>query len=91
VKESFRQLAGAIYGISMGAFGGGLGAATFGSMMSQAEPIGVALGSWLFIMAVGFLGGAIGVQALRERRQKALEKLIEDLAAQIRTSIDETK
>jgi hypothetical protein len=42
-------------------------------------------------MGVGFLVSVAGVQGVRERRQKALKKLLEDLGAQTRASIDEKK
>jgi serine/threonine-protein kinase len=91
VSESFKGVAGAIYGLSMGVFGGGFGGFTFGSMMAHHEPTGGALTAWAFIMGVGFLVSVAGVQGVRERRQKALKKLLEDLGAQTRASIDEKK
>jgi hypothetical protein len=63
----------------------------FGIMMAHHEPIGAALTAWAFIMSIGFIGGMATVQGLRERRQKALKKLLEDLGAQTRASIEEKK
>jgi hypothetical protein len=91
VQESFKQVAGAIFGVAMGVFGGAFGAAMFGSMMAHHQPLGLAIGAWAFMSAIAFVGAAAGVQGFSERRQKALKKLVEELGAQARTSIDEAK
>lgn len=91
VRETFKRVAGAFYGIAMGAFGGGFGGMLFGSMMAHQEPVGFAVSSWAFIMFLGFVIATTGVKGYSERRQKALKKLIEDLGAQSRASIDDAK
>ena len=84
--ESLKQLAGPIFGPTMGAGGGGGGGMTFGALMSTHHP-GIAIIGWASVVALSYGVARTIFVTQSGRRRKRLRELAEELATEIRDSI----
>jgi hypothetical protein len=88
--ENLTDLAGAVFGPTMGAGGGGGGGVTFAVLMATHHPI-IAVATWLGTITTAFLfSRAIFSGRVWDRRAK-LRALVDKLAAEVRDLIAERR